>query len=145
MATLNLALRFLLELAGFAGAGYAVYQLTDGLNGAVRWILAIGGGLAVIGLWGFVAAPRRQNGLSQAQKDVIGSVILLVIAGAVWIAGQPGLGIGFRRARHPQRHPALRLWAGRPRSVRARTGGTTPVIRVVAEGQWSTCWSSKSG
>ena len=95
MATLNLALRFLLELAGFAGAGYAAYQLTDGLNGAVRWILAIGASGVIIGLWGFVAAPRRQNGLSQAQKDVIGSVILLVIGGAVWMAGQQGLTMGF--------------------------------------------------
>ncbi len=95
MATANLALRFLLELAGFAGAGYAVYEVTSGVPSIPRWILAIGGGLAVIGLWGFVVAPRRQNGLSQARKDVIGTVILLVIAGVVWVAGQPGLGIGF--------------------------------------------------
>ena len=95
MATLNLALRFLLELAGFAGAGYVVYQLTDGLNGAVRWILAMGASGVIIGLWGFVAAPRRQNGLSQAQKDVIGTGLLLVIAASVWVAGQPGWAIGF--------------------------------------------------
>jgi Protein of unknown function (DUF2568) len=95
MATANLALRFLLELAGFAGAGYAVYLVTDGLNDLLRWILAVAGGLVVIGLWGFVVAPRRQNGLSQAQKDIIGSALLLVIAGAVWVAGRPGLAMGF--------------------------------------------------
>jgi hypothetical protein len=95
VAIVNLALRFLLELAGFAGAGLAVYAWTDGAAGALRWILAIVAALVVIGLWGFVVAPRRQNGLSQAQKDVIGSVLLLVIAGALALAGQALLGIGF--------------------------------------------------
>ncbi len=95
MATANLALRFLLELAGFAGAGYATYQLTSGLPGIPRWILAVIAALLVIGLWGSIVAPRRRNGLSQAQKDVIGSGVLLVIAGAVVMAGQPGLAIGF--------------------------------------------------
>lgn len=95
MAVANLALRFLLELAGFAAAGYAVYQWTDGATGILRWVLALGAALAVIGLWGFVVAPRRQNGLSQAQKDVIGSVVLLATAAAVGFAGEAGLAIGF--------------------------------------------------
>lgn len=95
MAVANLALRFLLELAGFAGAGYAAYAWTDGAAGILRWVLAIGAALVVIGLWGFVVAPKRRNGLSQAQKDVIGSVVLLLMAAAVGLAGQAGLAIGF--------------------------------------------------
>jgi Protein of unknown function (DUF2568) len=94
MATTNLALRFLLEIAGFAGTGYAVQQLSSGA-GAVSWILGLAALLAVITLWSLVVAPRRGNGLSQAQKDIIGSVVLLVVAGAVWAAGQGGLAIGY--------------------------------------------------
>jgi hypothetical protein len=95
MALANLALRFVLELAGFTAAGYVAYQLANGAPGIARWTLAVVAALVTIGLWGFVAAPRRQNGLSQAAKDVIGSVILLVVAGAVWGAGQAGLAVGF--------------------------------------------------
>jgi hypothetical protein len=95
MATVNLALRFLLELAGFAGAGFAVYQLTSGTGVVLPWILGVVAVLLIIGLWGFVVAPRRRNGLSQAQKDVIGTGLLLVIAASVWVAGQPGWAIGF--------------------------------------------------
>jgi uncharacterized membrane protein len=95
MAVANLALRFLLEVAGYAGAGYVAFELTGRAAGGLRWVLAIFAALAVIGLWGMIAAPRTQNGLSQAQKDVIGSVILLAIAGAVLLAGQSVLAIGY--------------------------------------------------
>jgi len=95
MAVANLAVRFLLEVAAYAGVGYAVYQLADGVDGLLRWLLAVAASLAVIGLWWLVVAPRTRNGLSQAQKDVIGSVLMLAIAGLVAVAGQPGLAIGY--------------------------------------------------
>lgn len=95
MAVANLAVRFLLEVAAYVGVGYAVYQLADGVDGLLRWLLAVAASLAVIGLWWLVVAPRTRNGLSQAQKDVIGSVLMLAIAGLVAYAGQPGLAIGY--------------------------------------------------
>lgn len=95
MAVANLAVRFLLEVAAYAGIGYAVYQLADGVDGLLRWLLAVAASLAVIGLWWLAVAPRTRNGLSQAQKDVIGSVLMLAIAGLVALAGQPGLAIGY--------------------------------------------------
>jgi len=95
MAIANLALRFLLETAGFIGAGYVAYELADGVRGLARWLLAVIATLAVIGLWGLLAAPRRRNGLTQAQKDVIGSILLVVIAIAVALAGLGAIGIGF--------------------------------------------------
>jgi Protein of unknown function (DUF2568) len=95
MAIANLAVRFILEVAAYVGAGYAVYQLADGVSGPLRWILAAAASLAVIGLWWLVVAPRTRNGLSQPQKDVIGSVLMLAIAGAVALAGQPVLAIAY--------------------------------------------------
>lgn len=95
MAIANLALRFLLEVAGFAGAGYVAYALTDGLATSLRLALAVAASLALIGLWAFTVAPRRQNGLTQAQKDVIGSLILVIVALGIGLLGQPQPAIGF--------------------------------------------------
>jgi hypothetical protein len=95
MAVANLAVRFLLEVAAYAGAGYAVYQLADGVGALLRWLLAVAASLAVVGMWWLVVAPRTRNGLSQAQKDVVGSVLMLAIGGLVAIAGQPELAIGY--------------------------------------------------
>jgi hypothetical protein len=95
MAVANLAVRFLLEVAAYAGAGYAVYQLADGVGALLRWLLAVAASVAVVGMWWLVVAPRTRNGLSQAQKDVVGSVLMLAIGGLVAIAGQPELAIGY--------------------------------------------------
>lgn len=95
MAVANLALRFLLELAAYVGVGYAVFELADGVEGVLRWALAIGASVVVVGVWWLVVAPRTRNGLSQAQKDVIGTVLMLVIAGALALAGQVGLALGY--------------------------------------------------
>ena len=48
----------------------------------------------IVVLW-LVVAPNTANGLSQQQKDIIGTALLLGAAGALAIAGQPGLAIGF--------------------------------------------------
>jgi hypothetical protein len=85
----NLGLRFLLEVAGYLLAGYAAYVRTAGLPEPVRWTFAVGTTVAVIVIWALTVAPRRQNGLSQGQKDIIGTVMLLVVAAAVALSGQP--------------------------------------------------------
>ena len=93
MATINLALRFLAELAGIAAVAYAGFQLAAPMP--LPAVAGIGAALAfIVALW-LVVAPNTANGLSQAQKDLIGTGFLLIAAAALAIAGQPSLAIGF--------------------------------------------------
>ena len=95
MALANLALRFHLELGGLAGAGYAAYQLAGTGAGSFRWLAAAAAGAAIVVLWALVVAPRTANGLSQPQKDLIGTFLLLLVAAALALAGQLPVAIGF--------------------------------------------------
>ena len=94
MSIANLALRFMLELFAVAAAAYSGNQLAAAA-GPLSWIGAVGAALAFILLWAVVAAPKTQNGLSELQKERIGTVIMLATAGALALAGQPALAIGF--------------------------------------------------
>jgi Protein of unknown function (DUF2568) len=89
MATMNIAVRFLTELAGFVAVGYIGLRLPVPMP--LPAIAGIGAAAALIALWAVVVAPTARNGLTQAQKDVIGTAILLVVAGALAVAGQPTL------------------------------------------------------
>ena len=93
MATMNLALRFLAELAGIAAVAYAGFQVAAPMPLAA--MAGIGAALAFIVAWWLVVAPNTANGLSQPQKDLIGTGLLLIAASALAIAGQPSLAIGF--------------------------------------------------
>ena len=57
-AALNLALRFVLELAGLVACAVAGY---DGVLGPARWLAAIGAPVALAVFWAFVVAPRAAN------------------------------------------------------------------------------------
>jgi hypothetical protein len=94
MSIANLVLRFALELCAVAAAAYSGSQLAAAA-GAPNWIGAVAGALVFIVLWAVVAAPKTQNGLSGRQKEWIGTVIMLVTAGGLALAGQPALAIVF--------------------------------------------------
>ena len=93
MALANLTLRFVLELAGIAALGWVGLQLP--LAGVARWAAVISLPVALIVAWALVVAPNTASGLTQAQKDIIGSVLLLAVAAAVAIVGQPQPAVGF--------------------------------------------------
>ncbi|MGH2446338.1 MAG: YrdB family protein [Candidatus Limnocylindria bacterium] len=93
MATSNLTLRFLLELAGIGAVAYAGFQVPG--SWLIRAAAGIGAPLALIVVWGQVVAPNTANGLSQGQKDVIGTLLLLAAAAVLGLAGQRRLAIGF--------------------------------------------------
>jgi hypothetical protein len=93
MATLNLVIRFLAEVAGIAAVGYAGFQFTAPMP--LRASAGVAAAAALIAVWWLIVAPNTSNGLTQPQKDVIGTVILLVAAGALAVAGQPTLAVGF--------------------------------------------------
>jgi hypothetical protein len=93
MAIANLTLRFLTELAGIAAIGYAGFQI--GAPMPLRAVAGIGGALALILTWALVVAPNTVNGLTQPQKDLIGTGLLLLAAVALGLAGQLRLAIAF--------------------------------------------------
>lgn len=91
MAAANLVLRFLLEVAAIVALAYAGWRIPEAQ--AARWTGAIAAPTVFVVLWGLVAAPKRANGLSQRHKDVIGTVLLLVAAAGLALAGRPALAI----------------------------------------------------
>lgn len=92
LATANLVLRFLLEVAGVIALGMAGFALAE--DGVIRLVAAIGLPLIFIGARAFVVTPNAANGLSQPRKDAIGTVLLMLAAIALGVAGQVGLAIG---------------------------------------------------
>jgi len=93
MAVANLALRFFVEVLGIAAVGYWGFNTSS--DGLIRTLVAIGAALAFILVWAVVVARNRNNGLSQPQKDIMGTLILLLAAAGLGMAGQPGLASGF--------------------------------------------------
>ena len=93
MAIANLALRFVVELLGVAALGYWGYQAAGG--GPAGIVLAIGAAMALIAVWAVVVARNADNALTQPQRDVIGTGLLLVSAGALFAAGQPTAAVAF--------------------------------------------------
>ena len=93
MAIANLALRFVVELLGVAAFGYWGYQAAAG--GPAGIVPAIGVALALIAVWAVVVATNADNALTQPQRDVIGTGLLLLSATALFAAGQPAAAVAF--------------------------------------------------
>jgi hypothetical protein len=93
MAIANLALRFFVELGGVVAVGFWGYQAVDGSPG--RILLAIGASLALVAVWVVVVARNADNALTQPQRDLIGTALLLVSAAALLAAGQPTAAVVF--------------------------------------------------
>lgn len=92
MAVANLALRFLLELAGVGALAYWGWQAADGFP--VRLVLAVVAGGALVVAWALVVAPKASNPIPQDVRMLIGTGLLLLAAGALAVSGQPGAAIG---------------------------------------------------
>jgi uncharacterized protein DUF2568 len=93
MAIANLALRFAVELLGVAALGSWGYQAAGG--GPAGFLLAVGAAVALIAVWAVVVARNADNALTQPQRDVIGTGLLLLSATALFAAGQPTAAVAF--------------------------------------------------
>ena len=87
MAIANLTIRFIVELVGIAAFGYWGLQV----SGPVLAVVAVA--VAIV-IWAVVVAPKARNRLTQAQRDIVGTALLLLASVALVVAGQPVIGIG---------------------------------------------------
>src|SRR5215213_4316046 len=94
MATANLALRFVVELVGLGALAYWGWA-QEQLGAMARVGLASVAPLALAVVWAVIVAPNTANGLTQPQKNTIGTVLLIVAAAALALAGQPTAALAF--------------------------------------------------
>jgi hypothetical protein len=87
MVWLNLAVRLIVELLGVVFVGFWGLSASD--DTAIGIVLGIGAVVAFAVVWGLFLAPTATRGLTKRQKDVIGTIVLLVAAVALALAGQP--------------------------------------------------------
>jgi hypothetical protein len=87
VVAINLALRFLLELAGIV----ALWVVGWGISTAapVRLLAAFGLAGALVVAWALVVAPKASNPLPQGTRMLIGTGLLLLVAVVLAVAGQP--------------------------------------------------------
>jgi hypothetical protein len=89
---LNLALRFVLELAAIAALAYWGTQTG---SGAVSWLLAVvAPGLFVL-VWGTLLAPRARRRLPMRARIPLELVLFGLAAAALAAAGPVWLGVAF--------------------------------------------------
>jgi hypothetical protein len=92
MKPLNLALKFLLELAALAAVGLWGASIADG---AAAVVLAIGLPLVVAVLWGTFAAPRARRRLPLRLRAPFELGVFALAALALWGAGHAAWGAAF--------------------------------------------------
>lgn len=90
---LLLAVRFLAEILGLLGLGY--WGATASVGTPWRVVLGIAAPLALAIVWALVVAPKADNPLSLRTRELIGTALLVLVAGMLALAGQPGWGIAF--------------------------------------------------
>jgi hypothetical protein len=83
----NVAIRFVVELLGVGFVGYWGFTASD--DTLTDALLGIGAVIVFAVVWGLFIAPNATRGLDRAQKNVLGTIVLLVAAGALALAGQP--------------------------------------------------------
>lgn len=88
---INLAFRFLLELAAFATFGFWGWELGDGYT---RFIFAFGIPVLVAVIWGIFAVPNDPSRSGKAPVPVNGIVRLIIeliiFASAIWMVYELG-------------------------------------------------------
>ena len=93
MVMATLVIRFMVEVVGIGALGY--WGLQTSTDGFARIVLAIAAPIVLIVVWALIVAPKATNALSQPQRDLIGTGLLLLAAVALAIAGQPTLALVF--------------------------------------------------
>lgn len=96
MQVLNLAVRFLLELAMLAALAYAGWQLPD--QTAAQIVLAVLLPLGAAAVWGRWIAPKAARRLSDPSKLAVELLLFLVTAGGLALSDRPLWGLALAAA-----------------------------------------------
>ena len=125
MAIANLTIRFIVELAGIAAFGYWGLQV----GGPALAVVAVA--IAIV-VWAVVVAPKARNRLSQEQRDIVGTAILLLAAGLARRRRPARRRHRACRRRHPECHRPPRHRARRPRRVHRirRLTAADPIVHL---------------
>ena len=90
---LNLAFRFILELAGLAAVAFTAFVAAGG--GATGIVAGLAAAVLFGVAWGRIAAPRATNRLGLRSRQLAGCAMLLAAAGGLAWAGMPQAAVVF--------------------------------------------------
>ena len=79
------ALKFLIEMVGWAGTGVAAFQLAP--NSVLAWLLGIAVPIGVIALWAIFIAPRAPKRLPIPPLVAAELVVFAIAAAGFWMLG----------------------------------------------------------
>ncbi len=90
LQTINLGIRFALELCLLAALGYWGFSLDGGWW--LRLVAGLGAPLLAAVVWGFWVAPKATHLLADPWRFGLEIVLFALGAGALILAGRPSLG-----------------------------------------------------
>lgn len=93
MVFANLAVRFFVELLGVGSVGYWGCTASD--DTIIRLVVAIAAVAGFAVMWSLFLAPNARRGLTTVQKNGLGTIVLLISAGALALAGQPTAALAY--------------------------------------------------
>lgn len=96
MATLrivNLAVRFVLELAALAAFAYWAARLD--MPRGLRILVAILVPMVVAALWGLFISPKARFSTGRAGQVGLGLIVFLAASAALFVRGQSAIGLAF--------------------------------------------------
>jgi uncharacterized membrane protein SirB2 len=88
----NVALRFILELAGLVAVAWWGFHAADGATG---WLLGVAGIVVFVVVWGLFVAPRARYPQPPRIRLVAGTVILLTTAALLATTGAVAVAVAF--------------------------------------------------
>jgi hypothetical protein len=91
MAMANLALRFVLELAGVVALGVWGWNVVDTMP--LRLVTAVIAAGALIVVWALIVAPKAVNPVRPELRMLIGTALLVVAAAALAATGRTGAAV----------------------------------------------------
>ncbi|HEU5088821.1 MAG TPA: YrdB family protein [Roseiflexaceae bacterium] len=93
MKSINLGVRFLLELCMLAALAYWGFTLPAGWP--LRLLAGLGGPLAMIVVWGGVVAPKARRRLADPWRLLVEVLVFALAALALAAAGRGALAVAF--------------------------------------------------